>query len=109
MKTEMGLHQLMNNPNFGIVFSVLIGVGIICMIRPQCKGTECSVNKPPVEEDFDKYVYRMGKECYEFKPEIVECPASGAVEAFSRCSLPPNVRDTTNGIFTSRDSIIHSA
>ena len=31
---------------------------------------------------FNKYVYRMGDKCYEFKTDIVKCPSSGAIEAF---------------------------
>ena len=83
----MGIQQILKDPNFNIVFSILVGVGLICMIRPQCKGPECNINKPPVEEDFDKYVYRMGSKCYEFKTEIVECPSSGTVEAFQECNM----------------------
>lgn len=104
----MGIHNILKDPHFNIVFSILVGVGLICMIRPQCKGKECTVNKPPTEEDFDKYVYRMeGGKCYEFKTEIVKCPSSGAVEAFGRCSLPPAFRNSGNrGQFSTRDSLI---
>jgi hypothetical protein len=79
----MGIHHILQNPHFNIFFSVILGIGIICMIRKPCTGSECTVNKPPIEEDFDKYVYRMnGGKCYEFKTEVMECPASGAIEAF---------------------------
>ena len=100
----MGIQQILKDPHFNIVFSVLVGVGLICMIRPQCKGPECNINKPPVEEDFDKYVYRMqGGKCYEFKTNIVECPSSGSVEAFERYSVPlKNCR----GGYQTRTSVI---
>jgi len=102
----MGIHHILKDPHFNIIFSILVGVGFICMVRPQCKGNECTVNKPPTEEDFDKYVYRMeGGKCYEFKTEIVKCPASGAVEAFSRYPVPVDVIDHTRGQFASRGSI----
>ena len=55
----MGIQHILKDPNFNIIFSLLVGIGFICMVRPQCKGVECNVNKPPVEEDFDKYVYRI--------------------------------------------------
>ena len=56
---------------------------MICMLRPNCTGTNCNVIKAPTEKDFDKYVYRMGdSKCYEFKTVITECPQSGAIEAF---------------------------
>ena len=78
----MNLIKLLNDTKFNQFFSFLLGIGIICMIRPMCKGEECTVKKSPEESDFDQYVYRLGEKCYEFKSEIVECPASGAVEPF---------------------------
>lgn len=73
------------------------------MIRKPCTGSECTVNKPPTEEDFDKYVYRMQEgTCYEFKTDIVACPASGAVEAFS---MTPHHVQKPSG-FSTRTSVI---
>lgn len=97
----MGIQHILKDPNFNIIFSLLIGVGLICMIRPQCKGAECNVDKPPVEEDFDKYVYRMqGGKCYEFKTDIVQCPSSGAIEAFTQYPAALKQR------FMTRNSVI---
>lgn len=72
----------------------MVGVGMICIIRPQCSGSDCNVNKAPEDKDFDKYVYRMtnGK-CYEFKTEMADCPASGAIEAFKEGSTKDSFRD----------------
>lgn len=78
----MGLLQLLNDKRFNMLFSFVLGVGIICLFRPICKGSECELNKPPSDKDFNKYVYRMGDKCYEFKTDIVKCPSSGAIEAF---------------------------
>ena len=97
----MCIQHILKDPNFNIIFSLLIGVGLICMIRPQCKGAECNVDKPTVEEDFDKYVYRMqGGKCYEFKTDIVQCPSSGAIEAFTQCPAALKQR------FMTRNSVI---
>jgi len=65
----MGLLQLLNDKRFNMLFSFVLGVGIICLFRPICKGSECELNKPPSDKDFNKYVYRMGDKCYEFKTE----------------------------------------
>ena len=78
----MNILRILKDERFSLFFSFLIGVGIMCMCRPVCSGSECSITKAPAEKDFDKYVYRMGGKCHEFKTEIVECPSSGAVEAF---------------------------
>lgn len=78
----MGLLNLLNDNRFNMLFSFVLGLGIICVFRPICKGSECEINKPPTEKDFDKYVYRMGEKCYEFNTDIIKCPPSGAIEAF---------------------------
>jgi hypothetical protein len=84
----MGLAELLKDEKFNVFFSFILGVGLICMLRPVCSGPECSVNKAPEDKDFEKYAYRMGKgKCYEFKSEIIDCPVSGAVEAFRECPV----------------------
>ena len=84
----MNLIRFLKDERFNVFFSFLIGVGIMCMCRPVCTGSECSIIKAPAEKDFDKYVYRMGGgRCFEFKSEIVDCPASGTIEAFRECAV----------------------
>jgi hypothetical protein len=78
----MGILNFLKDGRFNLFFSFVLGVGIICIFRPICKGVECEVNKPPSEKDFDKYVYRMGDKCYQFTTDIIKCPPSGAIEAF---------------------------
>jgi hypothetical protein len=82
----MGLLEILHDGRFNTFFSFVIGIGLICILRPMCSGSDCNINKAPAEKDFDKYVYRMGNSsCYEFKTEIMKCPSSGAVEAFKEC------------------------
>ena len=84
----MGVLSFLNDDRFNIFFSFILGVGLVCICRPLCSGSECNVTKAPTEKDFDKYVYRMGGgKCFEFKSEIVNCPVSGTIEAFRECSL----------------------
>jgi hypothetical protein len=79
----MGLLTILKDEKFNYFFSFMLGIGIICMVRPMCKGSECSINKAPSDKDFDKNVYRMSAgKCYEFKTETTECPSTGAIEAF---------------------------
>ena len=79
----MGLLNLLHDKRFNTFVSFVVGIGLICILRPMCTGPYCVITKPPSEADFDKNVYRMGGgQCYEFKTEIVDCPASGAIEAF---------------------------
>jgi hypothetical protein len=74
--------HLLKSNSFNVLFSFLLGLGIICIIRPMCKGDNCNVFKAPKIKEFDGNVYMISRDCYEFKPEIVECPSSGTIEAF---------------------------
>jgi hypothetical protein len=83
----MGILSVLNNKSFNILFSFLLGIGIICIIRVPCKGSECNITKAPSDSNFEDFVYRMGGgKCYEFKSEVLECPAVGAVEPFQQRS-----------------------
>lgn len=81
----MKITSLLQDEKFNIFFSFILGIGLICIIRPMCSGKECATLKPPAEKDFDKYVYRLADKCYEFKTKVISCPATGAIEAF-QCS-----------------------
>ena len=65
------------------MFSFIIGFGLIAILIPVCKGDKCFIKKAPSVEDMKNTTYTIGKNCYQFTPEIVECPTEGAIEAFS--------------------------
>jgi len=92
----MNLQKLLQDSKFNAIFSLLVGIGIVCIIHPVCAGKDCEpIKKPPSEKDFDKYAYRMGNNvCYEFKTEVVDCPASGCIEAFESTSSSHATRRT---------------
>jgi len=88
----MGIIKFINDQRFNVFFSLMLGIGIIAIFRPICSGADCNVIKPPTESDFDKYVYRIGGKCHEFKTEIVTCPSSGTVESFKEYKENFNTR-----------------
>jgi hypothetical protein len=101
----MGIPDILNDKRFNLFFSFALGIGLVCVFRPICQGSDCNINKPPADRDFDKYVYRMGGgKCYEFKSEIVECPPSGTIEGFRECSSELN--HSVQDIFSRRISPI---
>jgi hypothetical protein len=102
----MNLLKLLQDDKFNIFFSFMLGIGIICIIRPICSGPNCNVKKAPSEKDFDQFVYRLGEKCYEFKTETVECPSSGAIEAFREC--PARLSATPSSYFSKRGTPILS-
>lgn len=103
----MGLLNFLNDERFNVFFSFVLGLGLICIFRPLCSGSDCNVSKPPSDQDFEKYAYRMGGgKCYEFKSEIVECPTSGTIEAFRECSLEKTETEPFRDQFLRRRSPI---
>ena len=102
----MGILNFLNDERFNVFFSFVLGVGLICILKPVCSGNDCNVMKAPSDKDFDKYVYKMGgTKCYEFKSEIVECPSSGTIEAFRECQNTSNI-DFFGDQFSRRNSPI---
>lgn len=87
----MGVLNFLQDKRFNMFFSFVLGIGLVCIVRPICTGDECNVSKAPSDKDFEKYVYKLsGGKCYEFKSEVTECPASGTIEAFRECSAQNN-------------------
>jgi hypothetical protein len=78
----------MNNEMFNIIFSFVVGAGIVAIARPLCKGDECKVTKAPPVKDWDNAVYRIGADCHEYTVKTVQCPvgtdAARVVEPFAR-------------------------
>ena len=77
------LTDLLKSQMFNIMFSFAVGIGIIAILRPVCKGEACNQMKAPPIKEWDGYVYRMGSKCYEYKSDVIECPSNGgSIESF---------------------------
>jgi len=77
------MYEVLKTEKFAIFFSFMIGLSIVAILIPVCKGDQCYTKKAPSVEEMKKNTYRIGSKCYQFKPETTECPASGVIEAFS--------------------------
>ena len=76
------LSALLKSEMFNVIFSFALGLGIIAILRPICKGDHCDQVKAPPIKDWDGFVYRMGAKCYEYNSKITECPSEGLIESF---------------------------
>ena len=47
----------------------MLGIFIILVIRPICKGDDCIVHKNPDMKEIASSVYQIGTKCYSFTPE----------------------------------------
>lgn len=77
------LIDILKDPKFDYVFSVLMGVFIMIIIRPVCKGDSCFNFKAPKVQTITEHAYKIGDTCYKFVPKDVKCPSSGVVEPFA--------------------------
>lgn len=76
------MFAVLKTSKFDIIFSVVVGFAIMSLTIPICKGDNCFIKKAPSVEEMKKNTFKIGSKCYQFKPEIVKCPASGTIEAF---------------------------
>jgi hypothetical protein len=77
----------LKNPMFGIMVSFMLGLAIVVIVAPICRGRECMIVKaPPIHEVRDS-IYHIASKCYKFETVQMECPAEGIVEAFENVRL----------------------
>lgn len=77
------MYEILKTEKFAMLFSFIIGFGIVVILIPACKGDECFIKKAPLIHEMKTSTYRIGSKCYQFVPETVTCPAVGVIEAFS--------------------------
>ena len=76
------MSQALNRPMFGIMVSFMLGLAIVMVLTPMCRGKDCMiVNAPPIHE-VNHTVYHIASKCYKFETVPMDCPASGAIESF---------------------------
>lgn len=76
------MFEVLKTEKFAILFSAILGFAVIAITIPVCRGDECVVKKAPLVSEMKETTYKLGSKCYQFKPEFVDCPAKGAIEAF---------------------------
>lgn len=76
------MFEVMKTEKFAVAFSAIIGFAIVALAIPACKGDNCILKKAPSIQEMKESTFRIGSKCYQFRPQTVDCPASGAIEAF---------------------------
>jgi hypothetical protein len=77
------LIDILKDKRFDTFFSFLMGVFIILLIRPICKGESCFSFKSPSIKTITEHAYKIGDTCYKFVPKDTKCPMTGVVEPFA--------------------------
>jgi hypothetical protein len=84
------MYEILKTEKFAIFFSFIIGFGLVAIVSPACKDEECFIKKAPSIDEMKKSTFRIGSKCYQFRSEMVDCPATGVIETF--VPMPPVLR-----------------
>jgi hypothetical protein len=76
------LIDILKDKRFDTFFSFLMGVFLILLARPICKGESCFSYKSPSVKTITEHAYKIGDTCYKFVPKDTKCPLTGVVEPF---------------------------
>lgn len=76
--------KLIQSDSFDNVFSFVLALGCMALLKPICKGAECEVKKAPPFDEVTSSTYQLGSKCYKFTSEHTECPSAGVIEPFER-------------------------
>lgn len=77
----------LKNPIFCSIVSFMLGLALVVIAAPICRGRDCMVVKaPPIHEVKDS-IYHIATKCYKFETVQMECPAEGVIEAFESVIL----------------------
>jgi len=67
-----------------MIASFLVGLGLMSLLKPECKGTECRILKAPPLEEVNNTTYQLAGKCYQFRSETIKCPSGTIIEPFER-------------------------
>lgn len=76
------MFEFLKSKQFNVLFSFLLGFGIMALLRPVCHGKECLIQQAPPLEEVNKTTYQLGSKCYQFRSVSLDCPNSGVIESF---------------------------
>ena len=79
--------QILHTKVFGVMVSFMLGIAIVMVATPMCRGKDCMIVKAPPINEVNHAVYHIASKCYKFEAIPMECPASGAIEAFENLRL----------------------
>ena len=74
--------KVLHTPLFGTLVSFMLGLAIVIVVTPMCRGKDCMLVKAPPLNEVNHTIYHIATKCYKFEAVAMECPAQGAIEAF---------------------------
>jgi hypothetical protein len=98
------MYEVLKTEKFAVFFSFMVGIAIIGILIPTCKGDSCTIKKAPSMDEMKNSTFTIGSKCYQFKSKTIECPASGTIESFINLTPAPFNNTGTPG-WTMRDTV----
>ena len=78
------MFNFLKTDSFDNVFSFILALGCMALLKPICTGKECQIQKAPPLDEIKGTTYQIGSKCYQFEVQHKECPETGAIEPFQR-------------------------
>jgi hypothetical protein len=72
------MFDFLKTKSFHKIFSMLLGIFVILVLRPMCKGEECVDTKEPDLKEIHKSTYQAGSKCYTFTAESYTVPPNSS-------------------------------
>ena len=76
------MFEFLKSEGFKLVGSLILGIGLVAVFKPVCKGDNCIKQKAPFVDEIVKSTYQLGQKCYQFKTHTMVCPEKGVIEPF---------------------------
>jgi hypothetical protein len=67
------MFEFLKSKMFQTVFSFLLGLFIVLVVRPSCKDESCIKHINPSSKDISASTYQLGSKCYQFAYTSVGC------------------------------------
>lgn len=83
--------KALHSPIFGMMVSFMLGLAIVVVAAPICRGKDCMIVKAPPLHEVNHTIYHIASKCYKFEAVPMDCPENGVIEAFQVETLPPHL------------------
>jgi hypothetical protein len=78
------MFEFLKTESFNMASSFILGLALMTLLKPVCKGDECKILKAPPLEEVTNSTYQLGGKCYQFHTEPISCPTGTVIEPFER-------------------------
>jgi len=71
--SNMKVIELLKTPNGRIIGSIIIALGLACILRIACKDANMVIIKGPPLESIENKIFNFDNKCYSYKTVATSC------------------------------------